>query len=106
MKIIPNPAKKGDMISCVVCYSKGFVDVYVNTLIENVWTRINAHNVKALLWACLIREDPDLKIEEVGGMISLQNYLDVHTALKKAVENAMPEPQEVKKKVSRKSRAG
>jgi len=85
---------------------RGFVDVYVNTLIENVWARINAHNIKALLWACLLREDPDLKISDVGDMISLQNYLDIHNALKEVIENAMPEPEEDKKKANKKPRHG
>lgn len=102
-KIIKDPDNPKEKIGCSVCISRGFVDVYVNTLIENVWSRINAHNIKALLWACLLREDPDLKISDVGNMINLKNYLDIHNALKQAIENAMPEQEtgENKKKAKK-----
>lgn len=42
---------------------------------------INATNLRALLWASLLKENENLSIEEVGSWITMRNANTVYTAL-------------------------
>ncbi len=33
------------------------------------WRKLNAHEYRALTWACLVHEDPQLTVEQVGPMM-------------------------------------
>ena len=53
-------------------------------------------DMEALLWACLLHEDRDLKLEDVGFMIHTKNMFDVLKALNEMFTIAVPEPEEDK----------
>lgn len=60
-----------------------------NILQQNIWAKpnirdpkkpipiISATDFRALLWACLLRDDPDLTIEQVGSWVDNSNMVVV-----------------------------
>lgn len=54
----------------------------------------SAKDFRALLWACLIHEDRDLTLENVGAMIDTSNMTEVVGKLTEAWNLAMPEAKE------------
>ncbi len=48
--------------------------------------------LRALLWACLLHEDADLSVEQVGAMIHAGNMAEVGAAVGKAMSAAAPVP--------------
>lgn len=50
----------------------------------------SATDMRALLWACLLGDDPTLTLEQVGAMISVDNMADVSSKLSEAVQVAVP----------------
>jgi len=61
---------------------------------QELWVAISARDVRALLWACLLHEDPDLTVEQVGSMIDFSNMNDVIAKLQEAFMLALPNPDE------------
>lgn len=57
---------------------------------------LTARDIRALLWACLIHEDENLTLEEVGKMIRSDNMDVITQALFEAWGMAMPEKEEGK----------
>ena len=55
---------------------------------------MSADDIRALLWACLVWEDKDLTLEDVGDMIDMQNMPAVIKALASSVFNAFPAQEE------------
>lgn len=53
-------------------------------LLRAVVSEVEAKNVRALLFASLLHEDPDLTIEEVGSWITIRNMTNVQTAIRTA----------------------
>ncbi len=47
--------------------------------------------LEALLWACLIRDDPALKFEAIAAMLSIRNVRLIQAALMNALYAVMPE---------------
>ncbi len=43
-----------------------------------------------LLWLGLLHEDPGLTVEQVGGMVDADNYLEVFDALGRAFRDGFP----------------
>ena len=86
----------------------------INIMTENIWLKrgklidvntkegvikipepeISATNLLALLWACLLREDPNIKIEEVGHMVGNHNVVEVTIALMIAFNQGMPKKED------------
>ena len=63
-----------------------------NTLDASFWKKkITAKNTRALIWACLVHEDPSLTVEQVGSYLTPGNSPRVTNALNKAMEASMPE---------------
>jgi hypothetical protein len=56
---------------------------------------MGATGLRALIWVCLLHEEPELKIEEVGSWIDTGNVTDIAEQLGKAINEAMPEVGEV-----------
>lgn len=52
---------------------------------------LTAKDFRALLWACLLHEDPELKVEDVGGMIHAGNMAELAEKIAEAWEVASPE---------------
>jgi len=52
---------------------------------------MKAKDTRALLWACLKREDPNLTLEDVGKMIDSSNIAEVSQKLMEALAVAIPE---------------
>jgi len=52
---------------------------------------MTAKDFRALLWACLLHEDEELKIEDVGKMISVENMGELSEKIAQAWEVASPE---------------
>ena len=47
--------------------------------------------MRTLLWACLVQEDPDLDTETVGHWVDISNLNDIRKALFQTYSEAMPE---------------
>jgi hypothetical protein len=56
---------------------------------------------RALLWACLIDEDPELTQEQVGALVTIQNYMTISEALAQALTVSQPTGKPQSKKVTR-----
>ena len=65
-------------------FLKGQVDVH----------NMDVNDVIAFLWSCLIWEDRNLKLEDVGYMIDTDNLNDVIVALSKTTTSSVPEKKE------------
>ncbi|WP_026486808.1 hypothetical protein [Caldanaerobius polysaccharolyticus] len=53
--------------------------------------------IRAMLWAGLVHEDKTLTLEQVGEMVHLGNINEVMSAITRAINEAMPKVDEVKK---------
>ena len=53
--------------------------------------KINEVELRALLWACLLTDDPGLTREQVGAMVNVGNMPGVAAKLFQAVTNSLPE---------------
>lgn len=62
-----------------------------NPIQGNPLEQVDPETIRALLWACLIHEDPDLTLEDVGRMITFRNFTYVANRLIEAWEAALPE---------------
>lgn len=47
-------------------------------------------DIRILLWACLMHEDEDLTLKQVGAMFSIENMEEIGSILEKAFATAMP----------------
>jgi len=63
----------------------------LNTLSESMWSSLNATNMKIFLWACLVHEDDDLKLDDVGRMIHIGNVKYINDKLTDAYKLISPE---------------
>jgi len=50
-------------------------------LLQSAITELSATNLRALLWAALLKGNADLTIDEVGNWISLRNAASIHQAI-------------------------
>ena len=50
-------------------------------------------DIRILLWACLLDEDPDLTIRDVGRMVHPGSIQDITDAIGVAYGGAMPDPE-------------
>lgn len=60
--------------------------------------KMGAKELRALLWACLIHEDENLTLEQVGSWIDTGNMAEIAESITQAFQNAMPEAEEKKGK--------
>jgi len=51
---------------------------------------LSAKDFRALVWACLLHEDKDLTLEQVGAMIGAGNIEDIAAKLSEVWEGATP----------------
>jgi len=51
---------------------------------------MSAIDMRAMLWACLLGDDPELTLEQVGSLISIDNMTEVASKLNEAFEVAVP----------------
>lgn len=51
--------------------------------------------VRAILWAGLIHEDPDLTEQQVGNLIDIQYMQELTTSLGHALDSDMPDPEKL-----------
>jgi len=72
-----------------------FEDVTGRNLLQGIAIGdMSTKDLRALLWACLIHEDKELTLEQVGEMIHAGNMTDIFTKLTEAWEAATPEESE------------
>lgn len=62
-----------------------------NALQENIFQNISAKETKALLYAVIKQDDPDITIDDIGKMVSVSNFEEVLTALAKAYNVDTPD---------------
>lgn len=55
---------------------------------------LGAKELRALLWACLLHEDKDLTIEQVGSWVTTGNMTEIAQSIMNAFNEAMPEAEE------------
>ena len=53
--------------------------------------KMGAKELRALLWACLIHEDENLTLKEVGSWINTDNMTEIAQRVNDAFQAAMPE---------------
>lgn len=63
-------------------------------LLRSIVNEISATNLRALLWAALLKENPKLTVEEVGTWITMRNAATIHNALITAWFGSIEEPKE------------
>ncbi len=56
---------------------------------------MGAQELRALLYVCLQHEDRELTLEQVGAWVTLDNMNETARQVTKAIEVALPEPEEV-----------
>jgi hypothetical protein len=67
-----------------------------NTLDGEFWKKkMTAKTTRALIWACLVHEDPALTIEQVGTLLTLKNSAKVSSAMNRALAYSMPMGEEM-----------
>ncbi len=72
-----------------------FEEVTGRSLLKGLrFSDLTSKDVRALLWACLIHEDKDLTLEQIGKMITMQNYNDVFENINEAMSAALPDQEE------------
>ena len=55
-------------------------------------SNMGAKALRALVWACLLHEDEELTLKDVGGWIKIDNLTDIANQINAAFEAAVPEP--------------
>lgn len=68
-----------------------------NPLSGTTWTEVHPKDVLALLWAGLLHEEKFLTLEELGKKVTLAEVATIGPLIQKAMEQAMPVPDEEKK---------
>lgn len=63
-----------------------------NALRGETWSDLSALDVRALLWGALLRDDPELTLDQVGEFVNFGNLEDVTAAIQKAFELAAADP--------------
>ena len=59
-----------------------------NALSSETWNNLSALDVRALLWAACLKDDPELTIESVGEFITFKNLPEITAAIEKAFAGA------------------
>lgn len=54
------------------------------------WKKINAIQMRALMWACLVHEDPALTLDQVGSMLHSGNSKVIGSKLMEAIVAGSP----------------
>ena len=63
-----------------------------NTLDGAFWKKkMTAKTTRALIWACLVHEEPALTLEQVGAFLTPKNSAKVSAALNRALVASAPE---------------
>jgi len=65
-----------------------------NMLDIRSWPNLTAKDWKALIWACLLRQDDEVTLELVGACVHPGNLKYVQDKVYEAVKNSMPEQEE------------
>jgi len=63
---------------------KSFVDI-------EAWGDMRATDIRAVIYACLVHEDPELTLEQVGGLLHMGNVERIALELVDAFVLSMPE---------------
>ena len=58
------------------------------------WQTMSVKDIRALIWACLLHEDPALTQEAVGAMITAQNMPQITQSAQAAMGGARPAKKE------------
>lgn len=66
---------------------------------------LSARDMRALLWSCLLGDDPTLTLKQVGSMISIDNMSEVASRLNEAYDVAVPEIKRKRKSANPLSRS-
>ncbi|MGE5553294.1 MAG: hypothetical protein ACM3XZ_05145 [Betaproteobacteria bacterium] len=61
-----------------------------NTLRSETWQNISASDLRVFLWACLLHEDPELTLEQVGAMLTMDKVAEITAALQAAASASFP----------------
>lgn len=63
-----------------------------NTLDSAFWMKpMTAKTTRALVWACLVHDDPALTVTQVGALLTSRNAKSVKAALDQALIASIPE---------------
>lgn len=59
---------------------------------QSTWDTLSIADIRSLLWACLLHEDPELTVEQVGSMIHPGNMVQVFGEIQRVWQLSAPEP--------------
>jgi hypothetical protein len=48
-----------------------------NIFTDKIFEKIKSTDLRALIWACLVQEDPALTLEQVGAMVTIENMAEI-----------------------------
>jgi len=66
-------------------------NLFSRQVAESLAQEMNPADLRAMLWACLLHEDSELTLEQVGSWINPNNMTEIATTLIEAWETASPE---------------
>lgn len=58
------------------------------------WRKINARRIRAMLYASMVKAQPDIALKEIGKMITVLNLPKIESALVDCWMNSTPEKEE------------
>jgi hypothetical protein len=67
----------------------------MNVMANSTWTtELSGTAMLFLIWAMLLRGKPELKVDEVGRMFSIESLIDIQNVCLAMWKKAMPDPAE------------
>lgn len=62
-----------------------------NALTMELWQQPTASDLRALVWAGLLHEDPELTLKHVGAWMTFDKLITIQAGMGQALEAALPE---------------
>lgn len=55
------------------------------------WDNLSAKDTRVLIWACLLHEDPELMLEQVGSWMTFESIPEITAALQQVMKSSFPD---------------
>ncbi len=66
----------------------------IELLVGVDWRKINARRIRAMLYASMVKAQPDITLKEIGKLITVLNLPNIESALVDCWMNSTPEKEE------------
>ncbi len=64
-----------------------------DVFVDGAYSSTSAADMRVMLWACLLKDDPAITLEQVGALISIDNMVEIAFKLNEVFEAATPAKQ-------------